>query len=476
MKKILSLLIIILSGQMCNLFAIEYEELFNNGQVAELRSEIYSKPHFDEKELPRAAFYESLVTSKDFDQTLQELIEGFPEIEYKDQVNFKLGIINFFQRKYSQAEFYFAKVENSDQFNEYNYWLARLYFMKQEHKQSTSYAGKFLKSCGKIDHKYELSYYMLIENSISENNFQKAVVMAEELLLNKPEGINKAYLFYRIGYSYERLENVNLAVANYKNSFEINPYGQYAALTEERLFEIRKSIDRNIDISFLYTKNYPSEINQKPIAYKTEPKEFNVTDLVRTDTSTVLSKFFNNQYVEKDSLQSQVEPLNEPNNRIVQNDTEPLIDNNNLAKENVVSELREDERFDILRNNLRMNDRERIRENRVIEPATSHNDSQDGTFIERPNNIETEGYIYLMNKPVGKYFIQLGRFSSKEFAVNRTKELFYLQQTWNVFRDVRGSTITYVIWSKPYETAAKAKDDIAKFKSQNIDCFLVSND
>lgn len=475
MKRILSLLIIILLGQFFNLSAIEYEDLYRNGQVAELREEIYSKSHFDETELPRAAFYESLVTSKYFDQTLQELIEGFPEIEYKDQVNFKLGIINFFQRNYSQSEFYFAKVENTQQFNEYNYWLARLYYMKQEFKQSTSYAGMFLKECNILDHKYELSYYMLIENSISENNFQKAVVMAEELLINKPEGINKAYLFYRIGYSYERLENINLAVANYKSSFEVNPYGQYAALTEERLFEIKKSVDGNIDTSFLYTKSYTSDMNKKPVAYKTDTKEFNVTELVRTDTSTVLSKFFNNQYVENDSTQATITVDIKEENNIVQNNTEELFSSNTHSDP---EDLPNNSSLDNNRNNIADNIpfEDRRRENRGITTTTSPDNPDNGVFLERPKNFETEGYIYLMNKPAGSYFIQMGRFSSKEYAINRTKELFHLQQTWNIIRDVAGSNITYVIWSKVYETASAAKEDIVKFKSKNIDCFLVTND
>jgi hypothetical protein len=189
-----------------------------------------------------------------------------------------------------------------------------------------------------------------------------------------------------------------------------------------------------------------------------------------------LSKFFNNRYIEKDSLQSDVKSPNEPINSFVHDDTQSLTNPNTQTGKSDLTELREDKPFDILNNNARIEDRERNRENRGIVPANSYNGSDNGTFLERPKNIKTEGYIYLMNKPVGKYFIQLGRFSTKEYAVNRTKELFYLQQTWNVFRDVRGGTITYVIWSKPYETAAEAKDDIVKFKSKDIDCFLVSND
>ena len=206
MNRLTCLSIVLLLSFAGSAFANEYQQMFESGQVAQLKSNIYSQPYFEKDELPRAAYYEALVKDKDFEQSLQELIEGFPEIEYKDQINFKLGIINFFQRNYSQAEFYFNKVENTDSFIEYNYWLARLHYMKQEHKQSSRYATIFLEKCTKQDHKYELSFYMLIENSINEGKFQKAVVLAEELLQNKAEGLNKPYLFYRIGYCYERLE------------------------------------------------------------------------------------------------------------------------------------------------------------------------------------------------------------------------------------------------------------------------------
>ncbi len=475
MRKLISLTIGISLGLISNLIAIEYEDLYNNGQVAELRSEIYSQPYFDENELPRAAYYESLVTSKNFDQTLQELIEGFPEIEYKDQVNFKLGVINFFQRKYSQAEFYFSKIDNIDNFNEYNYWLARLYYMKQEHKQSSKYANMFIDKCSKLDHKYELSFYMLIENSISEINFQKAVVLAEELLMKKPEGINKAYLYYRIGYSYERLDNIDLSVENYKKSFEIDPYGQYAALTEERLFELKKGVDRNIDISFLYTKNYESETNNKPVAYKTEPKQFSVTELVRTDTSTVLSKFFNSDYNNKKEDKQTQEIIHvKPQSDFIQENKDPLYASNPQNDQYPLS--KNDDSIDIPNKNLSFIDK--VQEERSIESEKLQKpmNPDNGTFLERPKNIETEGYIYLMNKPVGKYFVQIGRFSQKEYAVNRSKELFYLQQTWNIFRDVRGDNITYVIWSEAFETANEAKEKITYFKSKNVDCFLVSNE
>lgn len=476
MRKLLSLTIGISLGLISNLIAIEYENLYENGQVAELRTEIYSKPFFDKSELPRAAYYESLVTSKNFDQTLQELIEGFPEIEYKDQVNFKLGVINFFQRQYSQAEFYFSKIDNTDNFNEYNYWLARLYYMKQEHKQSSRYASMFIEKCTKVEHKYELSFYMLIENSISENNFQKAVVLAEELLMKKPEGINKAYLYYRIGYSYERLANINLAVENYKKSFIEAPYGQYAALTEERLFELKKTSDKNIDISFLYTKNYTDNNKNKPIAYKTQAKNFNITEMVRTDTSTVLSKFFNNQYKEDETENpDEVLPLH-PQSKFTPDARTPLYASNTDVDKAESIENKRNASLDILGRKPIFDGR--IQENKEIETESynSQRNPDNGVLLKRPNNIENEGYIYLMNKPVGKYFIQLGRFSQREYAVNRTKELFYLDETWNVFRDVRGDNISYVIWSQAFETAAEAKEKINYFKSKNVDCFLVSND
>jgi len=471
MNKYLVIISIIFIGQISNLRAIEYEELYTNGKVSELKQEIYSKPVFDKTELPRAAYYESLVTSKNFDKTLKELIEGFPEISFKDQINFKLGVINFFQRKYSQAEFYFAKVENTEHFYEYNYWLARLYFMKQDHKKSSSYANIFLKNCEKIDHKYELTFYMLIENSISENNFQKAVVLAEELLINKPEGINKEYLYYRIGYSYERLENIALAVANYKKSFEIDPYGQYAALTEERLFELKKGVNKNIDISFLYNKNYSNKSDKEIVTFKTKPKQFNVTELVRTDTSTVLSKYFNNQYDQKiDSSETETiieQKINLDHNTSQQllaensNDDDYILDNKHLPNKN-----EENRSINQINDNT---------ENGTFLQRPENTESN-GSFLERPENIENESYIFLMNKPVGNYFIQIGRFSSKESAINRTKEIFFLQQTWNIFRDVNDNMVTYVIWTQPYENSTLAKKDIAYFKSKGIDCFLISNE
>ncbi|MBI9032007.1 SPOR domain-containing protein [bacterium] len=477
MKINLRLIIVVLMGHIACLSAVDYQELYENGKVDELRSAIYSKPHFDEEELPRAAFYESLVTSKNFDTTLQELIEGFPEIDTKDQINFKLGIINFFQRKYSQAEFFFTKVENRDQFYEFNYWLARLYYMKQDHKNSSLYASKFIEKCEKIDHKYELSFYMLIENSISDNNFQKAVVLAEELLLKKAEGINKKYLYYRIGYSYERLENISLAVANYKKSFELDPYGQYAALTEERLFELQKSSKQNLDLSFLYTKNYPPATSQMPVAQKTSVKEFNITELVRTDTSTVLNKFFNGEYKQDNHLdiihtqdKTSKEDLSSPKG------PEELLVSNNLEmiEENI--EIKTNDSFNTVADNDIIGNPGQ--ESRGINPNQSHSsqESPNGTFLERPKNIEKDGYVYLMNKPVGNYFVQIGRFSTKESAINRTKELFFLQKTWNIIRDVSNEKITYMIWTHPYDTANQAKNDIAYFKSKGIDCFLISNE
>lgn len=464
MSKLLSLIICISLLLIVNLTAIEYENLYNNGKVAELRTEIYSQPHFNEDELPRAAFYESLVTSKNFDQTLQELIEGFPEIEYKDQVNFKLGIVNFFQRQYSQAEFYFSKIDNTKDLNEYNYWLARLFFMKQEPKQSSHYAGVFLKNCPKIDHKYELSFYMLIENSIDENNFQKAVVLAEELLMKKPEGINRAFLYYRIGHSYERLENMTLALANYKKSFEEDPYGQYAATIEEKLFDLKQGNNKNLDISFLYAKNYNKNNNRRTVTYKTEPKEFNVAELVKTDTISVLNKFFNAQ---NDQVQK---PLETPAKSVINNPKQEPVPNKPTDTNLVAKTPVADTNLSSITPPM-----EKKQENRVIEnkPAVQNND---GVLLDRPKNVEVEGYIYSMNKPVGKFFIQIGRFSQKEFAVNRTKELFFLQQTWNIFRDAKGANVQFVVWSKAYDTALAAKKDIALLKSKNVDCFLIANE
>ena len=464
----MKILIVIIIGliQVANLSGIDYEELYGNGQVEELRDEIYSQPFFDESELPRAAFYESLVTSKNFDQTLEELIKGFPEMEFKDKVNFKLGIINFFQRKYSQAEFYYAKVENTDQFNEYNYWLARLYFMKQEHKQSSKYASMFIENCDLKDHKYELSFYMLIENSISQGNFQKGVVLAEELLMNKPQGINQAYLNYRMGYCYERIDNISLAVAKYKQSFELDPYSQYAAIIEERLYELKKNVNGNLDLAFLYTKNYPADTERTPKTYKTTPKSFNITEMVRTDTSTVLSKFFNNYQndaVRDDLSKKEINKhqdilLANKQTDILQEDI-PQTHNNNQA---TIPETPYNP--------------DKIRENRAIDATANKVNDQNGEMPGRPTNIQTEDYVYLMNKPVGKYFIQIGRFTKKEFAVNRVKELFHLQRTWNIFRDVNDNNITYVIWSQPYDNVNQAKEDITFFKSQQVDCFLISNE
>lgn len=464
MKRYLVLLILTLIA--LSLYSDEYEELYLNGKVNELRSEIYSRAYFDNNELPRAAYYESLVTSKNFDQTLQELIEGFPDMEYKDQVNFKLGVINFFKRQYSQAEFYFSKIEDGKQINEYNYWLARLYFMKQDSKESSEYASRFIENCDKKDHKFELSYYMLLENSITEGNYQKAVVLAEELLLSKKEGLNESYLYYRIGYSYEQVDNLSQALENYKKSFVKEPYGQYASIIEERLFELKKNIDKDLDISFLYTKNYPDDAGKEKLTFKTSPKTFNITEMVRTDTSTVLSKFFSTNYQAQNDEQLSLpdargtfSPKQEMNDSINNNE---LVSNNINTSDDVnsVSEI----------------DESKNESNREIIQAEQLKNEQKDPLLKRPQNIQTEDYIFLMNKPQGKYFIQIGRFTKKEYAVNRVKEIFYLQKTWNIVRDVKGDDITYVIWSQAYNDANQAKQDISFFKSKQVDCFLVVNE
>lgn len=405
---------------------------------------------------------------KDFEQSLQELIEGFPEIEYKDQINFKLGIINFFQRNYSQAEFYFNKVENTDSFIEYNYWLARLHYMKQEHKQSSRYATIFLEKCTKQDHKYELSFYMLIENSINEGKFQKAVVLAEELLQNKAEGLNKPYLFYRIGYCYERLDNIALSVNNYKQCFEIDPYGQYAALTEERLLELKKTTKGNFDTSFLYTKKYDKQEKNNLVTYKTEAKTFTITNRVQTDTITVLDKYFKNQNSSSSHNVSEENYL-EAHHATQATEQTKLASNQDITSNQGQSELAfPDDNRSIP--SFEDNSAGKVKPQGVI-PGMN-----DGELLARPTNTETQGYAFMMNKPVGKYFIQIGRFSSKESAVQRTKDLFYFDQTWNIFRDTRGNDITYVIWSKPYDSAIAAKADIDFFKSKSVDCFLISNE
>jgi tetratricopeptide (TPR) repeat protein len=462
MKRLLITLVII--AQFSLIIADQYEDLYSKGQVAQLRQEIFSKPHFDQSELPRAAYYESLVTSKNFDQTLQELIEGFPEMEYKDQVNFKLGVINFFKRKYSQSEFYFSKIEDDSKIPEYYYWLSRLYFMKQEHKQSSKYASMFIEKCSIEDHKYELSYYMLIENSITQGNYQKGIVLAEELLRNKKDGINKAYLFYRIGYSYEKVDNINLAVENYRKSFIENPYGQYASIIEERLYELRKSVDNNLDISFLYTKNYASDDKSDLIAHESNMKIFNVNELVRSDTSSVLSKFFANNYQDAEEEVIEIEDYKAPAQKGNKSNEDSSIlnkrDREVVKSTSLYSEIGDN----------------KDQESRGRQEVILENVNDDGALLERPTNIQTEDYIYLMNKPLGKYFIQIGRFTKKEYAINRVKELFYLQKTWNIIRDVKGEDITYVIWSQPYDNANLAKQDIAYFKSKQVDCFLIAND
>lgn len=473
MNRLTCLSIVLLLSFLGTALAADYQQMYEKGQVAELKSDIYSKPYFEQDELPRAAYYEALVKDKDFDKSLQELIEGFPEIEYKDQINFKLGVINFFQRNYSQAEFYFNKVENTSQFNEYNYWLSRLHYMKQEHNQSSRYATMFLENCTVQDHKYELSFYMLIENSISENNFQKAVVLAEELLQNKNDGLNKPYLYYRIGYSYERLNNLSLSVENYKQCFELDPYGQYAAMTEERLFELKKTTHGNFDTSFLYTRKYDKQEKSNLKTYKTDAKTITVTDRVQSDTITVLSKYFNSGDSNSSYDKSQESYLEA--HWLAQQAAEQA----RLAANPQSSSGSAQSHLDILTSN---------QENRVIVTDQDHNlaknvpsqgnrDPQSGDlFPDRPTNREAQNYIYMMNKPVGKYFIQIGRFTEKESAVRRTKDLFYFNQTWNIFRDVRGGKTTYVIWSQPYDSSVEAKKDIALFKSKNIDCFLVSNE
>lgn len=469
MNRLTCLSLVLLLSFAGSAFANEYQQMFESGQVAQLKSNIYSQPYFEKDELPRAAYYEALVKDKDFDQSLQELIEGFPEIEYKDQINFKLGIINFFQRNYSQAEFYFNKVENTADFNEYNYWLARLHYMKQEHKQSSRYATIFLEKCIKQDHKYELSFYMLIENSINEGNFQKAVVLAEELLQNKAEGLNKPYLFYRIGYSYERLNNIALSVNNYKQCFEIDPYGQYAALTEERLLELKKATKGHFDTSFLYTKKYDRHEKNNLVTYKTEPKIFTITNRVQTDTITVLDKYFNNQNSSTSNNISEENYLESHHVATQATEQAKLASNQDIYSNPGESGVA------FPSDNRSMPSFEDKSAGKV-KPQGFTPKQNDGELLARPTNTETQGYVYMMNKPVGKFFVQIGRFSSKESAVQRTKDLFYFDQTWNIFRDTRGNDISYVIWSKPYDSATDAKADIAFFKSKNIDCFLISNE
>ncbi len=469
-RKVVSFILAVCLSSI-SLFSIEYEEYFNNGKINELRKKIYTKPRLSEDELPRAAYYESLISNKNFEAAMTELIEYFPQIEYRDKIHFKLGVINFFKRNYSKAELYFLKIENKEKVYEYNYWMARLYFMKQEFSKSEKYANKFLKESDKKDHKYDLSYYMLIEGNVQQAKYKEAIVHIEQLLKNDKEGLNKAYLYYNLGLSYERSGEIKKAVSNYKKSFMIDQYSQYAALAEEHVFEIRKYSKENIDYSWLYAKQNRDEIKDSSVKkYTTSAKDFDLTNIVRTDTLSILNSYISESNTEGNvgSIVQEIQPIDTDTLAVNEQALYDPEDGEFLDRLTPVEDNKPELDIDIF-------NEDNSSKNEGTE-VDSNNDK--GELLDRPINVEPNNYIVMMNKPVGKYFIQVGRFSNQERAIDYAKNLYVYQIMWNVVRDINESTgkTTYVVWGGPYSQAKEAKDNIDNLKNDGVECFLKKND
>ena len=489
MKKRAFSLIVVSLLLLSTVWAIDYEEYYKNGDVKELRNEFYNSGVISKEEIPRAAYYESLVTSQEFESALTELIEGFPKNSYQDKIYFKLGIINFFKRNYSQSEYYFTNIKKSKKISQYNYWLGRLYFMKQDFAKSSKYASKYIKKNSIDDYKVELSYYMLIENSISQQDYTKAIIVSERVLELKGEETNLSYLNWKRGYCYERLENLEKALEYYYAVIGHDPYSQYSALAEERLLELKKIYGAKVDVSILYAKKHEGEIDSNRVKkISSQAKEIDFTKQVRNDTITILGRFIANeeQIAEKnrlekiainqarlDSLKNRalapVDTLETVSINILEDDGK-LVDRLTPEPEEKIIVVVEDE------GDGRFVDR-LTPEPEPKRPVVVVDETQ-GKFVDRLTPNASEGYVYLNNKPVGGYYIQVGRFGSKESAISKARMLYDYDINWNVVRDISSNTqkVSYIVWGGMFDKSDVAVTQINLLKKNGVDCFLIRNE
>lgn len=442
-KLIITILLIIFTY--C-IVSEELASLYDSGNVLALKEKIYEKDSLLVEQIPRAAYYESLVTDIGFEEELKKIIDKFPDIEYADKINLKLAIINFYKRNYSQSEFYFDKISEKDAISDYYYWMARLYFMKMEYNRSSEAVKNYLSRCDKNNHKYELSYYMLIENNIRKGDYQKAIVIVTELINNKKENLKLSFLYYTIGKSYEHLDKIKDAVDYYKKSFLSEPYGQYASLSEERILELKKVEDKSIDISFLYQKDSDNSLKNDLIK-TTERRSFNLCEKIRTDTITVFEKYLVREKRDSVKLVDTMKPIYEKLKNKAKEAELPLTDSL------IVSRI----------------------ERTPVKVDTEKADSNEVKLIERPTNIQTELYVELEQMPSTGYFIQIGRYSTRERARRSVEELFPVDDaSWLIIKNQKNGKETFLVWCGAFDDEVKARRMIVVLRRRGMDCFLIN--
>ncbi len=205
---------------------------------------------------------------KDFVQTFEYLAEKYPDHFYGQLSFLELAKVKLLERKYEDALMHLKKIRHSE-IEDKEFWMAKAYLKNNENDNAIVAAQNFIFTA-RDNQKIEESYFIIAEAYLNDKIYQRALNTLESLRTSKYIANHIPLLHYKIGFCNEQMGKHENALRSYQKLKMDFPYDQYSYLAEDRINNLIRGNQFEIDLNgfeIVQTKKETNNIIGKTNSY-----------------------------------------------------------------------------------------------------------------------------------------------------------------------------------------------------------------
>jgi len=163
----------------------------------------------------------------------------------------ELAKYNFFKREYKDAVSFLKKIHDQE-ISGKQYWLAKTYFKMGKYQLSIVSNQIFIAESND-NVQSENAFFLIAEAYLQQKMYKRAFNTLESLRTSKYIKNSIPLLHYKMGICKEKQGKFEQALMFYKKLKQDFPYHQYCYLAEDRIYNLKKNDNVEIDLSEINT-------------------------------------------------------------------------------------------------------------------------------------------------------------------------------------------------------------------------------